>query len=369
MAASFSKTGHRPDYFLFALVLVLTAFGLTMLASASSDVGKVKFGDTYYYLKHQLLYGLSFGIAGFVAALFVNYQRYRRIAFPLLLVSLVFLVLVFTRFGIASHGASRWLRLGPISFQPAEILKLTFVLYLAAWLANPKMKRERTFAEGLLPFLIISGLIAALLLLQPATSTVVILLSAGLVIYFLSGAAWKYVGAVALLGAVGIGLVVYLTPYRWERVMSFLKKGSDMQGTNYQLAQARAAISAGGLWGAGYGNSSVKAGTLPAPVDDSIFAVIAEELGFAGAGALIALFGILTFRLFWLATKVRDRFGKLILIGFGTIIAFQSFVNMASISGLLPLTGVPLPFVSYGGTALAVFLTMSGVAVNVSRYT
>ena len=369
MATKFSKSGHKPDYFLIALLFVLVVFGLAMLASASSDLGKIQFNDSYYYIKHQIYFGLGLGLVGFFTAYFFNYQYLRKFAFPLLLVSLVCLALVFTKLGYtAGQNASRWLRLGPLSFQPAELMKLTYIIYLAAWLSNPKLKRASDFIEGLVPFALISGFIAALLILQPATSTVVILLGAGLVVYILSGAKMKYVFGIILVGLLGIALVIYVTPYRRARILGYLHAGSDTQGQNYQVDQALIAIGSGGVAGLGYGQSATKVSYLPTPIDDSIFAVIAEELGFIGAGSLVVLFGMLTFRLFWLARNVRDQFGRLMLIGFGTVIAFQSFVNMAAISGLIPLTGVPLPFISYGGTAFAIFLTISGITVNISKY-
>lgn len=367
--AKFSKTGHRPDYFLFALVAVLAVFGLIILASASSDLGKIRFNDSYFYLKHQLLYGFLPGLIGFLIAYKLRYHAYRNLAFVFLLLNLALLTLVFTRFGLAAGGASRWLAFGPITFQPAELLKLTFVIYLAAWLTNPKVDRVRDVLSGLVPFFIVSGIIAGLLLLQPATSTVVILLMSGMVIYFLSGARLRHILAVALLGMLALGVVVLSTPYRLQRITSFLNPNQDIHGAAYQLNQARISIGSGGLWGIGYGQSTTKVNTLPTPLGDSIFAIAAQELGFIGAGSLVLLFGLLVFRLLWLANRSRDRFGQLILVGFGTIIGLQSFVHIAAISGLIPLTGVPLPFVSYGGTALAVFLAMSGIAVNVSKYT
>jgi cell division protein FtsW len=166
-----------------------------------------------------------------------------------------------------------------------------------------------------------------------------------------------------------IGVVIYVTPYRRARVLGFLDQSADTQGTNYQINQSLIAIGAGGLWGVGYGQSATKTSYLPTPIDDSIFAVAAEELGFVGAGLLVALFAIFGIRLFQLAMRTSDRFGKLLLMAIGIVIPLQAFVNMASTAGLIPLTGVPLPFVSYGGTALAVFLTMSGIALNISKYT
>jgi len=368
MAKRANKRGGPPDYFLMATIALLTLFGLAMLASASSDLGKTQFNNSYYYLEHQLLYGLTIGAIGFLVGYFVDYQRWKKIAFILLLASLIGLILVFTPLGSVVNNTNRWLRFGPVSFQPAELMKLTFILYLAAWLSNPKFKRTTDFQSGLLPFVLVAGLIATLLVLQPATSTVVILLAAGLVIYFVSGAPIKYIAGIVAFGLIALVLVVYVTPYRRARILGYLNKSQNVQGQNYQVNQGLIAIGSGGLMGVGYGNSATKASYLPTPIDDSIFAVTGEELGFVGAMSLLALFGILTFRMFWLAKKTGDQFGRLLLIGFGTVIALQAFVNMASISGLIPLTGVPLPFVSYGGTAFAVFLTMSGIALNVSRY-
>ncbi|TSC82349.1 MAG: Uncharacterized protein G01um101420_360 [Parcubacteria group bacterium Gr01-1014_20] len=365
----FSKSGHHPDYFLMALIISLALFGLVMLSSASSELGKIKFNDSYYYLKHQAINGLFIGIIGFLIAFKINYQAYKRFALPLLILSLVLLALVFTSLGVKTGGATRWLKIGPVSFQPAEILKLTFVIYLAAWLSNPKNNREKNFWSGFIPFLVIIGVIASLLLLQPATSMVAILIGTALVVYFLGEAKVKFLLAVFGLAILGIGLIIYLTPYRLERVKTFFSPRSDSLGSSYHINEAQIAIGSGGITGVGYGNSRTKTSFLPAPIDDSIFAVTAEELGFIGSGSLIAVFAALTIRLFWLAKNLRDKFGQLILVGFGSVIGIQSIINIGAISGVFPLTGVPLPFISYGGTALAVFLTIGGVALNISKYT
>lgn len=357
-----------PDYFLMAVFAILIVFGLAMLSSASSDLGKIQFNNSYYYIEHQLLYGLTIGAVGFLVAYKMNYQRFKKMAFILLLISLFFLILVFTPLGSMVNSTNRWLRFGPLSFQPAELMKLTYIIYLGAWLSNTKFKRSTDLQSGFLPFAIVSGIIAALLILQPATSTVAILIASGLVVYFVSGAPIKYIAAFVGVGLAVIALVILATPYRRARIEGFLNKGSNTQGQNYQVDQALIAIGSGGVTGVGYGQSAVKASYLPDPIDDSIFAVIAEELGFVGAAALVTLFALLTFRMFQLARRIGDQFGRLLLIGFGTVIALQAFVNMASISGIIPLTGVPLPFVSYGGTALAAFITMMGLSLNISRY-
>lgn len=363
------KGGHRPDYFLAATIFVLVVGGLVILASASSEVGRVRFDDSYYYLKRQILYGLSFGILGFFTAFKLHYQHYKKVAFLLLLANLGLLALVFTPMGVTTGGATRWIRLGPLTFQPSEFLKLTFVLYLAAWLTNPAANRAKDLKEGFIPFLVMCGVIASLLFFQPATSMVVILLAAGGAVYFMSGAGITHVFITAILGAAAIGLLVAKGDYRLARITSFLNPSADTEDSGFQARQARITIGSGGWWGIGYGQSTTKGKTLPGAHDDAIFAVAAQELGFAGASAIAIFFGILVVRLLWLARKFRDRFGQLILVGFVAIITLQSVVHIGAISGLLPLTGVPLPFVSYGGTALAVFLTMSGIALNISKYT
>lgn len=362
------RIARNPDYFLLAVIFLLVVFGLAMLASASSDIGKTQFNDTYYYLKHQILYGLSLGIVGFLVAYFVPFYRWKNFAFIFLLIGVFALVAVFTPLGTLQGGSSRWLKLGALSFQPSELMKLVFIMYLAAWLSNTKFKRSTDFQSGLVPFLLVAALVGALLLLQPATSTVAILLGAGLTVYFVSGAPYKYIfGTIALAVAI-IALVIYVTPYRRARILGYLDPTSSAQGQNYQVNQALIAIGSGGLTGVGYGQSATKASYLPTPIDDSIFAVTGEELGFVGAAILVMLFALLSLRMFWLAKRMGDQFGRLLLVGFGTVIALQAFVNMASISGLIPLTGVPLPFVSYGGTALAIALTMMGISVNVTKY-
>ncbi len=362
-----SKKIGQPDYLTVVCLALLTIFGLIMLASASSNLSKVKFGDSYYYLKHQIYYGLSIGIVGFLITTKVYYRRYEKLALMLLVVSIFLLALVFTPLGVAANGAARWLNIYGVTFQPSEILKLTFIIYIAAWLSH-SIERQHNLLKGFVPFLVIIGIVVGLLFKQPATSIAVILILTALTIYFVSGAKMKYVLGIVLLAGVALMILIYLTPYRLERITSFFNKNSDVQKSGFQLSQAQNAIGSGGLTGVGYGQSTTKLSLLPEPQGDSIFAVISEELGFIGATTLIAVFFILVLRIFILAKKCQDRFGKLLLIGFGTLLALQTFINIGAISGLVPLTGTPLPFISYGGTALAVFLTMGGIIVNISKY-
>ncbi|MEN9341853.1 MAG: stage sporulation protein cell division protein FtsW [Candidatus Parcubacteria bacterium] len=356
-----------PDYFLLVLVLLLTIVGLVVLASASSDLGKVKFDDSAYYLKHQMSFGLSLGILGFIVGFFINYQHYRKIAFLLLILSIVVLALVFTDFGVLARNTNRWVQLGPLRFQPAEIVKLTFVIYCAAWLAGKRKNRVSDVKTGLVPFAIVSGIISGLLIFQPATSTVVILMLSVMAMYFASGAPIRYIFYLLGVGLVLLSIIIYTTPYRLQRIMTYINDGADTQGAGYHVNQALIAIGTGNIVGVGYGQSISKLSYLPTPIDDSIFAVASEEFGFIGSSTIVILFALLVLRLLYLSHKTSDRFGSLLLVGFSCIIGFQAFVNMAAISGIIPLTGVPLPFISYGGTALAVFLTMMGISLNVSR--
>lgn len=359
---------HRPDYIFLSCLIILTVFGLAMLSSASSDLGKIKFNDTYYYLKHQLFYGLIPGIVGFLAGILIYYRFWQKLAVPMLILSAIGLTMVFTPLGFSHAGANRWLNLGPFSFQPAELLKITFIIYLAAWLSSKGKNRQTDFLTGFLPFLFISASAAFLIFIQPSTTTVFIIMAAGLAVYFASGAKIRYIAIIALLGAIVLSSLIYLTPYRFERLSSYWSQENNVLGSGYHANQAVTAIGSGGLFGVGFGKSTTKFKYLPEPIGDSMFAVIAEELGFVGAFTLIAVFVIFVVKGFLIADKCPDQFAKLTVIGFTSIIAIQVFIHIAAISGLTPLTGVPLPFISYGGTSLVVFLTMAGIIVNISKY-
>ncbi|MBI2406474.1 MAG: cell division protein FtsW [Candidatus Harrisonbacteria bacterium] len=361
-------TRNTPDYLVVFCALFLVAFGVLMLASASSDLGNMRFGDSYYYVKHQMLYGLSIGILGFLFAARQYYGAYRKIALPLLLVSVAGVALVFSPLGIRSGGAERWLSIGAIAFQPAELLKLALVIYLAAWLGNAP-DRPQTVRRGLLPFVLVLGAIGAILLAQSTTSTFVILAATACIMYFASGARIPYLVLTMIAGAAAMLLVSYFTPYRWDRITAYMNPEANVQSSGYHLDQARIAIGSGGLWGVGLGESTTKIRYLPEPIGDSIFAVIAEELGFVGAATVALLFGTLGVRTLLLARRVQNRFGELLLVGFGSVIGIQAFIHIGAISGLTPLTGMPLPFISYGGTSLAVFMTMAGIIVNISKHT
>ena len=358
---------RRHDYIIVFCTLFLVAAGLVMLASASSNLGQLRFGDSYYYLKHQIFFGLSIGLLGFFLASNIYYRYLEKFSIILLLANILLLLLVFTDLGIRAGGADRWLQLGPISFQPSELLKITAVVYLAAWFSRRK-ERIMSFAKGLLPPVLIIGFIVYILFKQPSTSSAIILAVISIIIYFASGAKLSHISILALVGLIAFGSIIYLTPYRWERVQAFLNPDENQLSTTYHINQTLIAIGNGGMFGTGYGQSTIKVHYLPEPIGDSIFAVIAEELGFAGVIAIIGAFLILVARTLFIAAKAQSKFGQLLLAGFGSLIAIQTFINIASVSGVIPLTGAPLPFISFGGTALAIFMVIAGIINNVSRY-
>jgi len=364
----FTKSTKSVDYSIVIAFFLLLGFGLIVLASASSDLGAEKFDDSYYFLKHQILFGFIPGLILFLLATRVSYRIYKNRFFSLgiLVLALGLLVLVFTPLGVSAKGATRWLSLGPLIFQPSELLKIALVIYLASWLSKSS-SRQINWVSGLLPFCIVIGVISGLLLLQNSTAPVAVLVAVALVMYFMSGAKFRYILGVILIGVVIIALIVAITPYRAQRVLSYLSPESDPGDLGYHAIQARTAIGAGGVTGVGFGQSSVKY-NLPEPAGDSVFAVLGEEFGFVGVMVLLALFLFLILRMFLISRKLRDHFGALVLIGFGSVIGIQAVINIGAMSGMLPLTGTPLPFISYGGTQLVVFMTMMGITVNISRY-
>lgn len=364
MFLKFSRSSS-PDYAFVIFLAALVIFGLVMLASASSDLSQSKFGDSYYFLKHQILFGILPGLAGFLIAIFFNYQTWRKWGLPLLILSIVFLLLVFTPLGFEAFGSERWVNIGGFRFQPGELVKATFLLYMAAWMSKSQ-SRSKSFAEGFLPFLVLIASVLIPLVLQQATTTAVLILVATLTMYFAAGAKIRFIALFALLAALAIISLIIATPYRMQRITGFLNPSSDPLGKTYQINQTLMAIGSGGIFGVGYGQSTTKLHYLPEPIGDSIFAVIGEELGFAGSIALIIFFLLFVWRGLTIARAAPDLFGRLLGIGFMTMVGLQAFIHIGANSGLIPLTGIPLPFISYGGTALAVLLTMSGLVVNIS---
>jgi cell division protein FtsW len=366
-----SRAVKSPDYRLLIIVGALLLFGLIMLASASGPIGYAKQnGDSLYYIKHQIIVGLVPGL--FLLYLFsrLPYIFWQRHAWKMLLGSLVLLVLVFIPGLNAGFGASRsWVNVfGLFSFQPAEVVKLTFLFYLAAWLEKRGAYGVKDFHGGFLPFIFTFGLIALLIILQPDVGTLSVIGLMAVTMYFAAGAPWTHLGVLFLGGLAALGALIAAAPYRAARFTTFLYPEFDPQGVGYHINQALLAIGSGGFFGLGYGGSRQKFEYLPEVTSDSIFAVIAEEMGFVFSVALVLLFLWFFLRAMKTAKNAPDAFGKLVTVGVASWLGLQAMVNIGSMVGLVPMTGVTLPFVSYGGTSLAISLAAIGVVLNVSRY-
>src|SRR3989338_4302421 len=358
---------HQPDALLIALVCMLLGAGLIALSSASAETSMRVFGTSYGFVEHQLLFGILPGLAGMAFFYFIPHTTVRSFALPFFLGSIFLLILAFVpAFSYSAGGAQRWVQFGELSIQPAELTKLSFIIYIAAWLAGRK-KQVVSTAEGLLPFLGLLGILAVFLILQPDISTLGIIAIIACAMYFAAGARLLHMVAIALLGVGALAILVWSAPYRMERVMTFLNPGSDPQGASFQTQQALVAVGSGGTWGMGLGASNQNS-ILPEPVGDSIFAIWGEETGFAGSLFLVALFLLFAWRGFLIARATSDRFAHVAAVGIVVWISVQAYINIASTVGVIQLSGIPLPFMSYGGSAMAANLSACGLLFHISRY-
>ncbi|MBX3328951.1 MAG: putative lipid II flippase FtsW [Nitrospira sp.] len=354
------------DHILLFVTIALALVGLVMVFSASAVVAGNRFHDSWYYLKRQLAW-LAFGLVLLHVASRIDYIWWKRLALPLLgLVIALLVVVLIPSIGLAANGARRWLRLGPISVQPAEMAKLIGVIYLAAYLAK-KEDRLQQFSTGLLPALLVIGAISGLVLLEPDLGTVVVL---GLVtggLLFVGGARWSHLSTLAL-SAVLIGLALVLTSsYRRRRVLSYLDPWRDQSDTGFQITQSFMAFGKGGLFGVGLGEGKQKLFFLPESHTDFVLALVGEELGLVGTGIIVLSFALFVTRGFQISTRARIPFGRYLGIGITTLIGIQAMVNACVATGLLPTKGLTLPFVSYGGSSLVISLIGVGILLNISR--
>jgi cell division protein FtsW len=372
---------RTPDFVLLSICCALLFAGILILASVSASFSLQKTGTTFYFLNHQLLFGLLPGIFLAAAAFFTPLSFIRKWSVLLLIGNIMLLGMVFLP-GIGGEAASahRWIYIGSFSFQPSELLKITFILYMASWLATknlsfqqnrPTASRSKStnpsIKETLLPFSIILGVISLFLILQPDVSTLGVIATTGLVMYFLAGTPFWH--SLLLIG-VGLGslmALIAIAPYRASRLAVFLDPSLDPLGKGYQVKQALIGIGSGGLTGTGLGLSFQKFGVLPEPISDSIFAVFAEEMGFIGSFLLITLLFAFAWRVLVISRRVPDTFAKLAAAGIGFWLFFQATINIGSMLGILPLTGIPLPFISYGGSALIAELIAMGILLNISK--
>ncbi len=365
-ATDYVRKFGSPDRILFGIVFLLIIFGLIMIANAGILQAVVRYNDPNAFLKKQLLAV----IIGFISLLIlqkIDYHVFRRYSVWILMFATILLTLVFVP-GIGvekgSYTAHRWINVAGQSFQPSEAVKLAVILYFSAWCSSKGVKKIRDFKEGFVPFFVTLTIISSLICLQPDVGTMGIIIVIATSIFFFAGANIKHLISLTLLAVLVLAVVVSTSEYRMSRVMTFLHPEDDALNSGYQINQAYTAFGVGGLFGLGPGHNKVP---LPEPVGDSIYAVIGEEFGFLGAVLLLLVFLFLLFRIFRIAMLSEDMFGRLVAGGIGVWIVGQGIMNMGAISGLIPLTGIPLPFISYGGSSIFLMLSSIGIVLNISR--
>ena len=353
------------------LVLMLMGIGLVMLLSASFPSAYYDNNDPIKYFRQQSVFAIA-GVAGMFLIGKINYQRFRGAAKPLLYLSIVLLVLVIipgNPVALTRNHATRWLGIRNTSFQfqPSEVAKMAVVLYFSDTISKKKDKMNTT-RYGVAPYLLILGVLSVLMMLEPHLSGTVLILGAGAVLMLVGGINLTWVAA-AVAGAGGVAFLMFsgVIKYGQSRLAMWQNPWLDSQGDGYQLVQSLLSIGSGGLWGVGLGKSLQKFKYLPEEHNDFIFAIVCEELGLIGATVIMLLFAALILRGYWIALHARDRFGSLLVVGVTTLIAMQTFLNIGVVTGLLPTTGISLPFFSYGGTALMIQLAEMGIVLSVSR--
>lgn len=361
------SSGHKPDYTLLITTGLILLLGLFTMASASLVLANDRFGEAYYFLNRQFV-GLCIGIAALLIGWKIKYAFWKKIAPFALVLSIILMILVFVPgIGLELKGAHRWIDFKYATFQPAEFLKLAFVLYLAAWM-EAKRKNISSFKFGLLPFICMIGVVALLFILQPDIGTLGVLAITALFLFFLGGGRLTQIGLLLLLGIALLGIVIYMQPYRIDRLTVFLDPEVDPLGIGYQLNQGLIALGSGGFFGRGFGMSRQKFNYVPEAAGDSIFAIFGEEFGFLGSTALVSLFLLFFWRGMRIAARAPDGFGRTLAAGLTLLIVIQALTNIAAISGLVPLTGIPLTFISYGSSALIMSLAEVGILMNISKY-
>ncbi len=353
------------DFQFLIIVMALLALGLIMVFSASSESARHNFGDAYYFIKRQLIWALI-SLAAMTFFANFDYRRFGRFALPILIVSILLLMLVLF-IGDDIKGGKRWLNLGFSSFQPSEAAKIAVIIFFSRSLSkNPGILEK--FWTGLLPYLGVLGIFAGLLMLEPHFSGTVVLVLVGVIILFVAGAKISHL---LMLGtpAVVVGwLLVISSEYRWRRITAFLDPFRDKLGDGWQIIQSLFAIGSGGIFGLGLGRSRQKFLYIPEPHNDFIFSILCEELGFIGAFLTILLFAALIWRGIKIAMNASDTFGSLLAVGITSLIAVEVIINIAVVTSSMPVTGMPLPFFSYGGTALFAIMCCMGIMLNISRY-
>jgi len=355
----------RTVLFLLVPVTLLVVIGLGAILSASSVVGLREAGDGLFYFKRQIAW-LAVGLVGMLVAAFIPLQWWKKLALPLFLTTLILLITVLF-VGTQVNGATRWLLIGPLSIQPSEIAKLSTVLMLATVVSRREFSMVR-YRDFFVPVAATIGSVGLLVMLQPDLGTTLLVSGGAFAVLGSSGVPLRHVLGTGIVATSGAFALAVSSPYRWARVTAFLDLQSDPLGSSYQAVQGLVALGTGGLWGVGLGASRARWSFLPNAHTDFVFAILGEETGLIGSLAVVGLFGAFTVAGTMIAFRSADRFGRLLAVGVTTWLSAQAIVNIGGVVGLLPITGVPLPFVSSGGSALVVALVGVGVLVSVARH-
>jgi len=357
-----------PDIILLLVTLILVTVGTAMIYSSSSIIALEKFKDGQYFLKKQLFF-VFVGMAAMIFMTRTPYERLKKLAYPGMLLSFVLLsCLLVPHLGMKRGGATRWLNLGGFSFQVTELVKITVVIFLAHLLTR-KAHQLKDFNKGVLIPLVVTSIAILLILLEPDFGTAVIIAAILLLMLFIAGAQIKHLSfLVAAFMPVGVALIMY-KGYRLARLTAFLDPWKDPHNTGFQIIQSLLSFGSGGTFGVGIGNGMQKLFYLPEPHTDFILSIIAEESGFIGVAIVIVMFAVFALRGFMIALKAPDLFGTLLAAGLTMVIAMEAFVNIAGVMGLIPLKGLALPFLSYGGTAFIMTMTAVGILLNISTQT
>ncbi len=356
------------DKLFLIITTILLGGGFLIFCSASMGLLARSGADFSTVAIKQILVGF---VGGGIIALIttqIPYTFYKKYAFYIFAASVIATLLVFVpHIGFSHGGAARWITIFHFNVQPSELLKFGFIVYVAAWLSKNHQKNH-LFKKGLVPLIVIFGIVSAVMLAQPDTDTLITMLVAGGAMYFVSGASWKHIGLLAVIGLIGFTAVVFMRPYVMQRITTFFHPTNDTRGSAYQINQSLIAIGSGGFLGRGFGQSIQKFNYLPEPIGDSIFAVAAEEFGFVGSVILLLLFLSFTLRGLYISSNSPDMFGRLVVLGIIIVIIIQSITNISSMLGIIPLSGIPLIFISQGGTSMVIALAEIGVILNISKY-
>ncbi|MBU8877724.1 stage V sporulation protein E [Bacillus sp. FJAT-29790] len=356
-----------PDLILVIIVLMLLTVGLTMVYSASAIWAEYKFNDSFFFAKRQMLFA-AVGIFAMFFIMNIDYWTWKTWAKVIIIICFVLLLLVLIPgIGNVRNGSRSWIGVGAFSIQPSEFMKLAMIAFLAKFLSE-RQKLITSFKKGVVPSLGIVFLAFGLIMCQPDLGTGTVMVGTSVVMIFISGARIRHFLFLGLLGLLGFAALVLSAPYRIKRITSFLDPWEDPLGSGFQIIQSLYAIGPGGLFGLGLGQSRQKFFYLPEPQTDFIFAILSEELGFIGGSFVILLFALLLWRGIRIALGAPDLFGSLLAVGIVAMIAIQVMINIGVVTGLMPVTGITLPFISYGGSSLTLMLMAIGVLLNISRY-